>query len=307
MTNFGNKIRFIATMIGVTGTLITAASAYGQEQIRLNPNYKGPVDQDLIVGSNEIITENLNDDFIQFLNTSDDDGQYILLTEPEEGKRPIISLSAEQKSAPNVTVNQEYVFNPSISFGLSPSLIGSSEASFNNNSIGGSQIVISIDGSDDKNPFAKNNAVSLRIGSSFMRTTGNRYSMYLQNGLTSQQAYNLSLGVGYSGFQFGASFSRNDNMISSDLSGYDVGLGYFAKNWSANLRMGEYNRERSLLLSDTYNIFDSISAYELGAAYRLFPNINLTGRFTYYSYGIGDEVVPIDDVKSLIFGTNVAF
>jgi hypothetical protein len=71
--------------------------------------------------------------------------------------------------------------------------------------------------------------------------------------------------------------------------------------------MGEYNRERSLLLSDTYNIFDSISAYELGAAYRLLPNINLTGRFTYYSYGIGDDIVPIDDVKSLIFGTNVAF
>jgi hypothetical protein len=307
LTNLSENIRFIATVIGATGSLFVAASAYGQEQIRLNPNYNGPSEDAAMLNGDTITTDNIGDNFIQFLNTSDDEGQYILLTEPEEGQRPIISLSDNKNSDPSLSVNQEYIFNPSISFGLS-SLTGASTSSMSNRSVGGSQIVISLDKSlDDNSALTKNNAVSLRIGSSFMRTTGNRYSMYLQNGLTGQQAYNLSLGVGYSGFQLGASFSRNNNMISSELSGYDVGFGYFGNNWSANLRMGEYSNERSILLSNEYNIFDSISAYELGAAYRLFPNINLTGRFTYYSYGFGDDIVPIDDVKSLIFGTNVAF
>lgn len=308
MTILGEKIRFITTLISATGMLFAAASAYAQEQIRLNPNYKGPTEEVSILESNEITTEDLGNDFIQFLNTSDDDGQYIFLTEPEEGKRLVISLSDETLSSTTLSVDQEYIYNPSLSFGFSSSIIGSSSVSLFNNSIGGSQIVFSLDNSSsDQNPFAKNNAVSLRIGSSFMRTSGNSYTMYLQNSIMAQQAYNLSLGFGYSGFQFGASFSRNENIISPDLSGYDVGFGYFSEKWSANLRMGEYNREHSLLLSERYNIFDSISAYELGAAYRLFPNINLTGRFTYYSYGFGGDVIPMDDVKSLIFGTNVSF
>ncbi|MDG1003449.1 MAG: hypothetical protein P8N58_01070, partial [Emcibacteraceae bacterium] len=60
-------------------------------------------------------------------------------------------------------------------------------------------------------------------------------------------------------------------------------------------------------LSQDYNIFDHISAYELGAAYKLFSNVSLTGRFTYYSYGMGSEFAAVNDVQSLIFGTNLSF
>nr|WP_276515139.1 porin [Pseudemcibacter aquimaris] len=174
--------------------------------------------------------------------------------------------------------------------------------------VGGSEIVLSLE-SSDPNTLVKNDskALSVRIGSSFMRSAESRYAMLLNNGIFTQQAYNLSLGIGYSGFRLGASFSRNENRIAADLSGYDVGIGYFADRWSANLRMAEYNRTNSILLNSEYDVFDTISAYELGAAYRLFPNISLTGRFTYYSYGAEVDSLAIEDVKSLMFGTNVSF
>ena len=41
--------------------------------------------------------------------------------------------------------------------------------------------------------------------------------------------------------------------------------------------------------------------------HKLFSNVSLTGRFTYYSYGMGSEFAAVNDVQSLIFGTNLSF
>ena len=82
-----------------------------------------------------------------------------------------------------------------------------------------------------------------------------------------------------------------------------------------NLELGDQRleeRSRRLMRQLSGNPTDSIptacaSWSDLKAAYRLFANVNLTGRFTYYSYGFGNDLAPIDDVKSLIFGTNLSF
>lgn len=282
--------------------------AYGDDRILLNPNYKGPSEPNSSHFNSDIVTEELGQDFIQFLDTPDDDDQYILLKETESNNRPIISLNENKNSTPSINFEHEYLYSPSLSFDLSNSLVGYSGTNFLNHNIGGSRAVISLGANDrGSNQLAKDSTVKLFIGSSYMQANSNRYSMLLQNGLLGQRAYNVSLGIGYSGFQLGASFSQNDNLFSADLSGYDLGLGYVGSNWSANLKFGEYNSGPSQFITSDLGMFENISAYELGAAYQLFPNINLTGRFTYYAYGVGSEVMPIDDVKSLIFGTNVSF
>ena len=117
----------------------------------------------------------------------------------------------------------------------------------------------------------------------------------------------MSFGLGYSGFQIGASMSRNSSLLSRNLTGYDFGMGYEWESWSANLRFGEYKRGRSFIIQPDNNLFDKYSAFEIGAAYSIFPNLNLTGRFTYYSHGLSKDLEPVDDIKTLIFGTNLSF
>lgn len=308
MTFKSGKIRLLATVFSVLGVVGSATIASAQEQIRLNPNYKAQDTEAISTGNNNLISSEFSEEFNQFLSTSDDDGQYILLKDPEEGNKPLISLNPEKKQESVLRLNQNYTYTPSLSFGITDALAGSVTPSLSSQTFGGSELVLSVE-SAEQNDLVSNNAkaFSFRVGSSFMRTAETRYAMLLNNEIFSQQAYNLSLGVGYSGFKLGASFSRNDNVISADLSGYDIGLGYTADNWSATLNMGEYNRASSILLNSEYDVFNSISAYQLGAAYRLFPNISLTGRFTYYSYGSELDSLAIEDVKSLMFGTNLSF
>ena len=79
-------------VIGILGACLMASSTFAQDQIRLNPEYN----QNSILNSNKIITENLQDDFNQFLNPGAETEQYILLTEPENKKvclsKPIRAL-----------------------------------------------------------------------------------------------------------------------------------------------------------------------------------------------------------------------
>lgn len=301
-------IRIFAIFLSMLVALSVAAFAHADEKIRLNPNYKGPTEQKSPLNGDEIITEDLGQDFIQFLDTPDDDDQYILLKESKDNVRPIISLSDNDSSDYSITFDQEFQYNPSLSFDMAGPLPGYNSSSLFTHNIGGSRAVFSLGkNSGSNNGLLSNSALKLFVGSSFIQSKNDRYSTPYQNSFIGQQAYNLSLGVGYSGFQLGASFSQNDNLLAPDLSGYDLGLGYAGSNWSANLKFGEYNSGPAALITSDMGIFDNISAYELGAAYRLFPNLNLTGRFTYYSYGVGSEVMPIDDVKSLIFGTNLSF
>lgn len=302
------NIRIIATFFSMLGAFLVSSIAHADEKIRLNPNYKGPTEQNSPLDNQEIITEDLGQNFIQFLETSDDDDQYIQLKDLNNTIRPIVSLSDNNNAGYSITVDQEYQYNPSLSFDISSPLSGYSSASLFSNNIGGSRAVFSLGKKNGtNNELLSGSTLQFFIGSSFIQSNTDRYSSLYQNGFLGQEAYNVSLGVGYSGFQIGASFSRNDNLLTPDLSGYDLGLGYVGRNWSTNLRFGEYNNGPAALITSDMGMFDNISAYELGAAYRLFPNLNLTGRFTYYSYGVGSEVMPIDDVKSLIFGTNFSF
>jgi hypothetical protein len=169
-------------------------------------------------------------------------------------------------------------------------------------------MVLSLSSSDALSTrLNKNKSFRVLLGSSYLQSNIGDYSGLLNKDLKAQKSYNLNFGIGYSGFHLGGSFSRNDYLFSSDLSGFDLGLGYISEKWSADLRVGEYNRKQSLLLSPEYNVFDNVSAYEVGGALRLFSNVSLTGRFTYYSYGQQGEVIPLDDVKTFIFGTNLTF
>ena len=301
MTKYAEKIR-CAILIGcLTATLGLTTGAYAQNQVGTNLTPR--------VSSNE----ELGDDFLQFLNPQAETEQYILLTNPKERDTPLLALGKNsEKSAPLLQVNHEYRYNPSISFNLpstSPAIAGSLKTGLLSTSgQGGSQFVVSLNPSrKEQSPFKSSKSLKLVLGSSFINTPTNRYAAFINDGLLTQRAYNLSLGLGYSGFRLGASYSRNDFLFSSDMSGFDLGFGYVGDSWSANLRMGEYNKSPSLLLSQDYNIFDHISAYELGAAYKLFSNVSLTGRFTYYSYGMGSEFAAVNDVQSLIFGTNLSF
>lgn len=312
MRNYTHNISSIVFMIGLVSAPWTVSNALAEDKIRLNPAYVASAEQPFAINNDDIVSENLDDDFNQFLNTHEETDQYILVSEPENGQRPIISLSsADESSSAKIQVNHEYQYTPSLSFNLpssfSPLGVGTS-AGLYPSSLGGSQLVFSLARQgDDRTPLRRRDSLELMLGSSFINGPINRYTALLNQGIISPKAYNLSFGVGYSGFQLDGSFSRNDLLFSTDMTGFDLGFGYNSANWSANVRVGEYSRGRPLLLSQEYNIFDNVSAYELGAAYRLFANVNLTGRFTYYSYGFGNDLAPIDDVKSLIFGTNLSF
>ncbi len=313
MKKYTGKIRIATVIMGLISTPWLAMGVHAQEQIRINPSYKAPSIQDSISALDDLVGEELQDDFLQFLNPQEEAEQYILLTDPKDRGESVLALGeSNDKSVPLLQVNHEYQYNPSISFNLpaiSPA-IGSSVTPglLSSSGQGGSQLVVSLNPSrKEGSPFKSNKSLELVVGSSFINMPTNRYATFLNDGLLAQRAYNLSLGVGYSGFRLGASYSRNDFLFSSDMSGFDLGFGYMSDTWSANLRLGEYSKSASLLLSQDYDIFEHISAYELGAAYRLFSNVSLTGRFTYYSYGMSNEFAGVDDVQSLIFGTNLSF
>ena len=294
-----------AIAVGIIATCFAMSSAYAQSQIRLNPAYSAPETNE----ENElIVSEILLNEFNQFLNAknSEEPDQYIQLKNPEDEERSVLSLSEnDNEDTASLEFSQEYIYNPSLSFNLPSSTLSYGGAA---TMLGGSQFVLSLSSSDDLTKrVSKNKSLRILVGSSFMQTSLGNYTNFLDSNLTAQQSYNLTFGVNYSGFQVGASYSRNDYLFSSDLSGFDFGLGYNGESWSANLRVGEYRRNNSLLLTPEYNIFDNVSAFELGATYKLFSNINFTGRFTYYSYGNGTDIVPLDDVKTFIFGTNLSF
>ncbi|MBL4601789.1 MAG: hypothetical protein JKY84_03495 [Emcibacteraceae bacterium] len=312
MKKYACKIRAAALVFGIISTSLMVTGALADDQIRLNPAYKAPIQQKLPLLGEKITSDDFSDDFIQFLNPHDEDDQYILLTDPKERSHEIVTLGvANEKSVPLFQVNYKYQYNPSMLFNLpstSSAIGGNVSTGLTPRGIGGSQVIISLNPSKKaQTPFRRVNSIQLMLGSSFINVPTNRYTTFLNNGYISPRAYNFSLGLGYSGFNLGASYSRNDILFSSNLSGFDLDFGYRGNSWSANVKVGEYNSNRSIIISQNYNLFDTISAYEVGAAYGLFSNVNLTGRFTYYSYGIGNDVAPLEDVKSLIFGTNVSF
>ncbi len=305
-----SKIFGLTVIVGMMCALPIVSSANAQERIRLNPEYKAPTEQELSDFSEGLFTEDITDDFNSLLNPQEESDQYILLTEPKERETSFVSLDqSDQKEIPLFQLDHQYQTNSSSLFNMSPDLIanGMNQGGLSAGAAS-SQLVLSLNPSrQEASPFFRPRKLELRLGSSFVDRSVSSYSPILFSGFGSQRAYNVSLGVNYSGFNVGASISRNNMLYMPQLRGFDLGFGYNADSWSANFRVGEYRRDNQLAFGRRLSLFENVSSYELGAAYRLFSNVNLTGRFTYYSYGLGGDIAPLDDVKSLIFGTNLSF
>lgn len=300
------------TILGIMGAPISISAAYADDKSDVAGTEKSFFEQFLSVNDTSFEKEEITEDVGQFLNLKNNnaDDQYILLTEPKEKNQPMLLLSdPEENSGPELKINHKYQYAPSLSFNLPSSLSTSfvGQSNLRSGGQGGSQIILSITPSNGSGPKFARKSVNLVIGSSYLKAPVDNLSTLLNDNYLSQQAYNLSLGIGYSGFHLGASYSRNNYLLSDDLSGFDLGFGYMGNSWSADVRVGAYNRDRAALFASDYNIFDNVSAYELGAAYRIFSNVNFTGRFTYYSYGQGGDAVALDDMQTLIFGTNLSF
>lgn len=125
--------------------------------------------------------------------------------------------------------------------------------------------------------------------------------------INTRQAYNLSVDMGYAGFKFGASFSQEKIYNDSGMKGFDIGLGYTSKKWGADVRFGEYKRERDLFFATTEEFYDTVYALEIGAAYHIHSNIRFTGRFTYYAYGQENDLDALRSSQVFFLGTNVNF
>ncbi len=294
-------------IIGILGANTMISGAIAQERIRLNPAYKAPSAEELSTINNDLFAE----DFNQFLNTQPETEQFVQLKEPEDRDTSSNSLDlSPTKSAPLLQLDHQYQSTNSLLFGISPNVIsnGMDQGLFSSGAAG-SKLILSLNPSrQETSAFNQPRKLELSIGSSFVNKPLNGSNPIMYSGLSSQRAYNLSFGLNYSGFNIGASISRDSTLYMPQLRGFDLGFGYSGESWSANFRVGEYSRNNEqLLIGSGFNLFENVSAYELGAAYRLFSNVNLTGRFTYYSYGLSGEIAPLDDVQSLIFGTNLSF
>ncbi len=236
--------------------------------------------------------------------TKENAGKYITLTE-----QPADTKSA--KSQKKISIKQSFSVRPSPIFnigtvGLLP--VPVSGFSGYGATVAGNSITFS---------YANNNllqdpgALNVSIGSQFLiepsRVIPPLYNSSEYDRANNRQVYNLSVGMGYAGFRLGASFSRERTLYAPGLKGYDFGLGYSGDKWGANIRFGEYKRERDRLFETTREFYNDISALEVGAAYQIFSNIRFTGRFTYYSYGHKNARDKIRNSQVFFLGTNVNF
>ncbi|MCF6215413.1 MAG: hypothetical protein L3J58_04470 [Emcibacter sp.] len=156
----------------------------------------------------------------------------------------------------------------------------------------GSQFLV--DPSSIMSPLYEGTGAGARYGSGYDR-------------LNTRQAYNLSVDMGYAGFKFGASYSQEKIYNDSGMKGFDIGLGYTSRKWGADVRIGEYKRERDLFFATTEEFYDTVYALEIGAAYHIHSNIRFTGRFTYYAYGQENDLDALRNSQVFFLGTNVNF
>ncbi|MCK5424927.1 MAG: hypothetical protein KAI89_06115 [Emcibacter sp.] len=236
--------------------------------------------------------------------TKENAGQYITLSEPTS------HLDLEQPDK-KLTVTQSFAVKPSLIFNMGSSGFGSiSPSGFSGfgATAAGNHVTFSY-GSDGQ--VYDPDTLGLSIGSQFLVEPSSIMSPLFDGSefdkINNRQVYNLSVDMGYAGFTAGASFSQEKNLYDPDLKGYDVGLGYAGRKWGADVKFGEYKRERALLFASTEEFYDTVYALEIGAAYQIHSNIRFTGRFTYYSYGQDNELEKIRSSQVFFLGTNVNF
>lgn len=236
--------------------------------------------------------------------TGENTGQYITLFEPTASlslKKPRKKLSVKHSFA----LKSLPMFNMS-SAGLSsvpPSGYSGGRAS----AIGNTITFSYGNGSLAQDP----GALGISIGSQYLVEPSRIMSPLFDGSeydqVNNRQVYNLSVDMGYAGFRLGASFSQEKMLNDPGLRGFDVGLGYSGSKWGADVRFGEYKRERDRLFATTEEFYGNVSALEIGAAYQLFSNIRFTGRFTYYSYGHENSLDKLRSSQVFFLGTNVNF
>lgn len=226
--------------------------------------------------------------------------QYITLSEP-----------GTAQSRKKLSVTQSFAVKPSLIFnmgssGLAP--VGPSGFSALGASTTGHQVTFSY-GSEEA--LQNSGALGISIGSQFLVEPNSILSPLYDGSefdqINGRQVYNLSIGMGYAGFRLGASFSQERMLYDSGLKGFDVGLGYSGGKWGADIKFGEYKRQRDLLFASTEEFFNTVYALEIGAAYHLHSNIRFTGRFTYYSYGQDNNLDSLRNSQVFFLGTNVNF
>ena len=103
------------------------------------------------------------------------------------------------------------------------------------------------------------------------------------------ESYELGLNLGYAGFSFDASLSKElgglpDAPLGEAMQGFDLGLSYSGKSWSTSLSVGAYSSlaEEFLALNEA-GFRSSMTAFHFGASYQPMPRLHLTGGLRYLS------------------------
>lgn len=230
--------------------------------------------------------------------------QYITLSEPAT------RLDLEQPDR-KITVKQSFAVKPSLIFNMGNAGL-SSAAPSGFSGLGtitsGNRVTFSY-GADGQ--AFDPSALGISFGSQFLIEPSSIISSLYDGSafdqINNRQVYNLSVDMGYAGFKFGASFSQEKKIYDAGMRGFDVGLGYAGQKWGADVKFGEYKRERDRLFATTEEFYNTVHALEIGAAYQLYANIRFTGRFTYYSYGQENELDKLRSSQVFFLGTNVNF
>ncbi len=230
--------------------------------------------------------------------------KYITLSEPAHE----VTFDAPDKK---LSISQSFTVTPSLVFNMgsnSPASAAPSGLLSPWASTGGNRLTFSYGSSG---LAADPNAVNISIGSQYLIEPSSILSPLYDDSdldmITNREVYNLSFDVGYAGFTLGASYSKEIMLNEPGMRGYDIGLGYNGSKWGADVKFGEYSRQRALLFSSTEEFYDTIYALEIGAAYQIHSNIRFTGRFTYYAYGQDSELEKLRSSQVFFLGTNVNF
>lgn len=304
------SLKGIIGIISIVGLFATTTLAYSAQNIQQkNVQVKDPASRaDQASHKKDDRKKNITP-VVMLLEKPDKEeaGQYVTLSDPA-------SDAIWQNPQKQITVKQSFTIKPSIVFnmgGFGRNQAGpSSPAGFSGSgSKASGQRITFLYG--DKSQGTNTKVFGVSLGSQFLVDPGSVMSPLFDatqySGLNSREVYNLSLDMGYLGFNFGASFSQERMLFNSGLKGFDVGLGYNAAKWGADVKFGEYKRERDRLFATTEEFYDTVYALEVGAEYRLYSNIRFTGRFTYYSYGEQNDLGKLRNSQVFFLGTNVNF
>ncbi len=169
--------------------------------------------------------------------------QYITLSEP-----------GTAQSRKKLSVTQSFAVKPSLIFNMGGGGLVTPVRPSGFSALGasttGHQVTFSY-GSEEA--LQNSDALGISIGSQFLMEPNSILSPLYDGSefdqLNGRQVYNLSIGMGYAGFRLGASFSQEKMLYDSGLKGFDIGLGYSGNKWGADIKFGEYKRQRDLLFA----------------------------------------------------------